>query len=232
MKKHPLFYICALIILFSILTSCTTTPVCPQSIQNNQIRLTLGPGWNNQGSYTIVGMAPVKALWRNVVWFGEYEYLSTVGPLVGGGPWPGQLVPLWGPGVSRVCVGSGANWYSFSIGPVLVAGVPVTVVKTVTLPAVGTWGWAQLSYQISSQASISSLWLYYSIDYCDGPVTGSVLDNMWSFNYPPTPPSLWFEGSSRQVTPLPMLTPSGGGLLTDTKGTGVGVLGSWQFPGG
>ena len=235
MKKHPLSYICALIIVSLILTSCVQPPPSPPAfIQNNQICLTLGLGTNAQGICTIVDMAPVKALGRDVVWFGEYEYLSPVGPPnpAVGGSWPGALVPLWGPGVPRQYVGSGATWYTVSIGPVVVGGVPVTVVKTVSLLPVATWGWAQISYQILPQADIPSLWLYYSIDYCDGPVTGSVLDNMWSFNYPPTLPLIWSEASSQQVTPLPLVTPPGGGLLVDTKGTGVGVLGSWQFPAG
>jgi hypothetical protein len=199
----------------------------PASIQNNQIRLTLGNGTNNQGICTIVGMAPVKNLARDIVWFGEYEYLSAVGPPAGGGPWPAPgLVPLWGPAVPRVFIGSGPNWYSFSIGPVNVGGVPVSVVKTVTLPPVGIWGYARIDYQILPLATISQLWLYYSIDYCDGPVTGNTADNMLSW------PPFVFQPLSGQVQPVPMPTPPGGGLLVNTKATGVGVLMSWRMLGG
>jgi len=197
-------------------------PIPPPFIQNAWIRLTLGNGFNNQGIVTIVGMAPVKNLGRDIVWYGEYEYLSTVAPINGVGYLPGTLIPLWGPTVPRQYLGGGASWYSVAIGPVFVGGIPVTVIKTVTLIS-----WlARIDYLILPLADMPQLYLYYAIDYCDGPVTGDARDNVWSF------PPWWFEVVSRQLLPATMPIPPGGWLMINTKGTGVGLMLSWQRLGG
>jgi len=222
-----------LMLLSAIPVNAQCPPNCPVFILNNQIRLTIGTGVGCCGQAgspcTITGLAPVKNLAADIVWFGEYEYLSCVGPNCGGA-WPAPgLVPLFGAGITRTCIACGPTWYQFSITGATVCGVSVMVVKTVSLPAVGTWGWARISYQILPLEPID-LWLYYSIDYCDAPVTGSALDNVWSWEYGAGPAV--GQPLSRCVPPIPMPTPPGGGLLMNTKGTGVGVLGSWQFPGG
>jgi len=220
----------------------------PPFISNAFIVLNLGdPERRGPATSTIIDMGPPIPPWPwiprplaiDLVFHGEYEYLSTSGPPPAnvGGPWPGPMVPLFGPGVSRVVPpgGYGATWYSVIIGPVIVAGVNVTVIKIVRvgLPGAPTWGWAQLDYYIIPNGTIPQLWLYYSIDYNDAQSThcpqGKTNARIGSFELLPWPPVIVWQPLSIQPPPVPMPTPPGGGLVVDTKGSGWGVMMSWNW---
>lgn len=224
----------------------------PPFIANAFVTLTLGSSvvkgtspWSISlvpANSTILGMGPTPPT-ADIVWFGEYEYLSTYGPPYPA-PWNGTtptpnpgMVPLFGPGVPRIAGPFGATWYSVIIGPVTIAGVQVTVNKTVRLPLSGVLarlGYVQLDYQIIPKATIPELWLYYSIHYDDTPGPHCPnCDTTRVYSYYNYSNGVWqqfsYESVPRMPPPAPMLTPPGGGILVDTEGSGAGYMGSWNW---
>jgi hypothetical protein len=200
-----------------LLVSAFDQAFAPNVIDNGLIHITTGTGsqlppYGPQGDYTIFGIAPTNHTWKDIVFFGEYEYLSK-GPRPNDALWP-DLVSLWN--APRTFLGWSFNSYKFKIGPVMVGTAQVFVNKTVTVPTTpGAWGWARIEYSVSTNETIGPLWLYYSIDYCDGPVTGNTGDRIFNWNGPLGP----ISSSGQNQVPS-----NNGGLQVNTVGSGIGVL--------